>query len=220
MKIDMHVHTKYSPDASSSLEKIIYMAKKKGLDGIAITDHNTTDAFQDIKKEKNFFVIRGEEVKILENNKKIGEVLVYFIEDTIKPGSVEEVFDQIKKQDAFVSAAHPFGHYYIDAPQLEKYLKKVDALEVANGISLFQSINKKAFDYAKHFKKAMTAGSDAHAAFGIGSAYVEAEASSLSEFRKKLEKGRMNVVWKGCCPIQMFLIAAFNKRIKFIFQRF
>ena len=43
-KIDFHVHTSYSPDAFNDPFKIVKHAKRKGLDGIAITDHNNLKA--------------------------------------------------------------------------------------------------------------------------------------------------------------------------------
>jgi hypothetical protein len=41
MKVDMHVHTCYSKDATLSLETIIESCRLRGLDGVAIADHNT-----------------------------------------------------------------------------------------------------------------------------------------------------------------------------------
>ncbi|MCW3133792.1 MAG: PHP domain-containing protein [Methanophagales archaeon] len=41
MKYDLHIHSKYSSDGIIEPEKIIKIALKRGLDGIAITDHST-----------------------------------------------------------------------------------------------------------------------------------------------------------------------------------
>ena len=51
MKADLHIHTKYSgigkfwklkfPDSVEEPRNILKVAKKKGIDIIAITDHNT-----------------------------------------------------------------------------------------------------------------------------------------------------------------------------------
>ena len=40
-KFDFHIHSKYSFDSFMDIEKIIKVAKKRGIDGIAIADHNT-----------------------------------------------------------------------------------------------------------------------------------------------------------------------------------
>ena len=39
--LDLHVHSMYSPDSTLQPERIIKLSKKRGLSGIAITDHNT-----------------------------------------------------------------------------------------------------------------------------------------------------------------------------------
>ena len=44
LKIDLHSHSYFSGDGVSSLESMIASARRKGLDGFAITDHNTCDA--------------------------------------------------------------------------------------------------------------------------------------------------------------------------------
>jgi predicted metal-dependent phosphoesterase TrpH len=46
MKIDLHCHSYYSNDGISSPEKLIKTALKRGLDGIALTDHNTTQGLE------------------------------------------------------------------------------------------------------------------------------------------------------------------------------
>ena len=45
MRLDLHVHSEYSPDSHSSIEAILKQAQEVGLDGIAITDHNSVLSF-------------------------------------------------------------------------------------------------------------------------------------------------------------------------------
>ena len=40
-KVDFHVHTCYSKDSLTSLEAVMGACRKRGLDKVAITDHNT-----------------------------------------------------------------------------------------------------------------------------------------------------------------------------------
>ena len=82
MKIDLHCHTKYSYDSNSDIEKIIIEAKKKGLDGIAITDHDNTNGWDEaieLGKKHNFLIILGEEIK---SNK--GDILGLFLKEKIE----------------------------------------------------------------------------------------------------------------------------------------
>src|SRR6188474_3840403 len=44
LNIDLHTHSFFSGDGISSPEDLIAAARAKGLNGIAITDHNTCDA--------------------------------------------------------------------------------------------------------------------------------------------------------------------------------
>lgn len=41
MKYDLHTHSKYSSDGWIDPEMLVKTAIKKGLSGIAVTDHNT-----------------------------------------------------------------------------------------------------------------------------------------------------------------------------------
>ena len=50
VKIDIHVHTDY-PHAYTSVKEAIHIAKSKGLDGIAITDHNKMSAIKNYWKK-------------------------------------------------------------------------------------------------------------------------------------------------------------------------
>ena len=44
MKVDLHLHdNKYSTDSHISIEEIVREAKRKGLDGIALTNHENPD---------------------------------------------------------------------------------------------------------------------------------------------------------------------------------
>jgi len=72
MKIDLHCHSYYSDDGISSPEKLIKMALKKGLDGIALTDHDTTKGWKEaaeVAKKLNAVLIWGEEIKIKKRGK-------------------------------------------------------------------------------------------------------------------------------------------------------
>ena len=56
----------------------------------------------------------------------------------------------------------------------------IDGLEVFNAATTFKRYNRRAFEYAKRRKLAMTAGSDAHHASAIGTAYTIVETQDFS----------------------------------------
>ena len=77
MKIDLHTHSYYSNDGLSSPEKLIKTALKKELNGIALTDHNTTAGWKvaiEVAKKLNAILILGEEIKIKKDGKTVGEI--------------------------------------------------------------------------------------------------------------------------------------------------
>jgi len=61
MKADLHTHSTVS-DGSESIERIIRMAKKKGLYAIAITDHDTLSHLDKIPNDDDIKVVAGIEI--------------------------------------------------------------------------------------------------------------------------------------------------------------
>ena len=65
MILELHIHSRFSYDSLLSPEKIVKAAEKKGMDGIAITDHNTIEGglkAQSANKNGSIAVIVGSEV--------------------------------------------------------------------------------------------------------------------------------------------------------------
>ena len=109
MKIDMHCHTKYSKDALSSLDDIFKQAKKRGLNGIAITDHDNTNGWKDAitsAKKHNMEIILGEEIK-----SKNGDILGLFLtkEIKMKGENPKKIIDEIHAQNGIAIIPHPFS---------------------------------------------------------------------------------------------------------------
>ena len=64
LKIDLHVHTCYSRDSSITLKEVVAYSKKRGLDGVAITDHNTIKGALKLKT-REILVVPGIEISTL-----------------------------------------------------------------------------------------------------------------------------------------------------------
>lgn len=206
-KFDMHVHSKYSQDINSreELQKIVLRAKKEGLAGIAITDHNNAKAFKEIealkKQEKEMLIIKGEEVMVKENGEICGELLCYFLQEEIKPAGFQEIIDVARKQDALVSIAHPFDTARISFQQIEKRFPKVDAIEVFNSRTSTETANKKAEEFSAVKGIPWTAGSDAHSLLEIGRAGIISDASSEENLRKAILKKLVTVFGKRASAV-------------------
>lgn len=189
MKFDLHIHSKYSYDSFLSPATIIKIAKKKGLDGVAVTDHNTIKGGAEalkINKDKDFQVIVGSEIKT-----EYGDVIGIFLNEEIKSQTFMQVVEEIRDQDGLVILAHPFRKNIVFPTDLLKY---VDLLEGFNARSP-KDLNKKAGELARSFGMPITAGSDAHLGFevGRGRTIVNGEAEGgLREGNAKIEGDESN----------------------------
>lgn len=200
MKADLHCHSHFSFDAWTKPEAFFRFARKKGLDAVAITDHNTTrgwNALQQAAKQSRVQLILGEEIKVYHEGKKAGELLAWFLQEPVSAGSLESVLDAVRAQDALVGIAHPFDQHRNPFIPLNAFAKRVDALETLNARCIFASQNRQAALFAKKQGLSCTGGSDAHSPGEIGSAWTEADCDSLEGFRKALGKGK--TVAKGKC---------------------
>ena len=162
MKFDLHIHSKYSYDSFLSPERIIKIAKKRGLDGVAVTDHNTIKGGVEttrINKGDNFIVIVGSEIKT-----EYGDIIGLFLNEEIESRIFMEVVEGIRDQGGLVVLAHPFRKGINLPIDLLKYIELIEAFNARSP----KSLNVKALELARKFNKSMTAGSDAHIGFEIG----------------------------------------------------
>jgi len=148
MKVDLHVHTCYSPDSHSSLEGIVRQCRKRRIDCIAITDHGTIDGALAMKKLAPFEVIVSEEVMSSQ-----GEIIGYFLKETIPNGlPPEEVMDHIKEQGGLVCLPHPFdgmGRHPLAEAAREHLISEIDIIEVFNARSLSAKCGRMAREFAE-----------------------------------------------------------------------
>jgi len=190
LKIDLHVHSKYSFDSLMKVDKIIKIAIRRGLNGIAITDHNTMEGiFKAVKANKNheFKIIPASEIST-----NIGDIIGYFITDEIKYKDALEVIDEIKGQGGIAVLAHPYKRMRTYPAQL---IEKLDAIEGFNARIENKTRLKKAWELAKKHRLPMTAGSDAHFYFEIGHGMsIFRNASDLEGIKKKIRQGEIKMM--------------------------
>ena len=191
LKIDMHVHTLYSPDCRTGLEEILEAMDKKGLDMVAVLDHNTIEGGLKLREMAPGRVIVGEEIRTSE-----GEVAGLFIEEAIPPGlSPEETIERIKSQGGLVYITHPFDPFRREVLRREALYRiepLIDAIEGFNARNLLRRSNRKALRFAAERSIPVGAGSDAHTRFEIGRGYVLIEPfQSPQDFLIKLKSARI-----------------------------
>ena len=191
IKADLHVHTRYSIDCATPLERIVERCLEIGINCIAVADHNTIAGALKLKEIAPFKVIVAEEVLT-----PVGEIMGLFLTEKVPKGlSPQETIAQIRSQGGLVGIPHPFGRSpFWNSNELtsQEILSQVDIIEAFNSRTPFSSSIAKAQKLALEQGKAASAGSDAHTLGEIGRAYVEMpEFDGPDNFLNCLAQGRI-----------------------------
>lgn len=191
LKIDFHIHTYYSKDSSITLNQVVTFAKKRKLDGVAITDHNTIKGALKLKT-REIFVVPGIEVSTLE-----GHLLGLNVTKQIPAKlGMEETIKRIHEVGGVAVAPHPTA-FYKSPPS--RSVDSYDAIEVINSSSIPFSVLT-FFDkrFAKSLDLPQTGGSDSHYAPEIGMAYTVVEADpEIEEIVHAIKRGATFPVGSG-----------------------
>ena len=165
-RVEFHCHTSISIDSSNRLPQLLKIARQRGLQRLAITDHNTIVNALRAHEMDPELVIVGEEIKT-----SAGELLAFFVSEGIpKHTPPMDAVQALKGQGAFICLAHPFdkrrGHW--SEEELEPLLPYINAVEVFNSRCFNPSANQLALEYAQRKHLPMLVGSDAHSLVELG----------------------------------------------------
>jgi predicted metal-dependent phosphoesterase TrpH len=211
VKVDLHVHTCYSRDSFTSLDAVIEVCRKRGLDKVAITDHNTIAGALALREMAPDLVIVGEEIKT-----NVGEIIAYFLEEQVPKGlPPQEAIARVREQGGVVGVPHPLDRLRREAMGLTNLftvIEQVDLLEVFNARTILPAENRRALELARERGLLASAGSDAHTPWEIGYAYVEMPAfNDKEEFLRSLAQGQ--IVGRLTIPL-IHLASTWAKLIK------
>jgi len=186
VKIDLHVHTKYSFDSIIFLPALAKICYKHNM-SVAITDHATIKGAIKLQSEyKNLKIIIGEEIYT-----NVGEVIGLFLQKEIQKNELFEVIDEIKAQNGLIYVPHPFDSVRKGTIKT-KNLLFADIIEVYNSRTIFEKDNKLAYAYASKNSLLKVCGSDAHTPIEIANAYIQCdEFSDKSEFLCCLQNAKL-----------------------------
>jgi predicted metal-dependent phosphoesterase TrpH len=207
--IDLHAHSyPKSDDSFMSVDDLIDGAKKLGLDGVCLTDHDSfwsLDEIRPLSKKHNFLVLPGVEL-----NTDAGHVLVFGLERYVfglhKPAFVRKLVD---RQGGVVVAAHPYRRRFLEEPGREpearaqmlerasqdRFFQSCDAIEGINGRGSALE-NQFSQDLSDQLKINATAGSDAHRLEQLGAAATrfQKKISGLADLIAEMRAGRFEAV--------------------------
>jgi predicted metal-dependent phosphoesterase TrpH len=187
LRIDLHVHSLFSADGVSRPEDLIAAARAAGLNGFAITDHNTCDAVDymishglmraDGQPVDDMLVIPGIEVTTADGHLLcLGCVLP----SSLKGMPSAEVCRLAQEAGGLAVAPHPYDLFRAGIRESVLDALPLDGLEVFNAATTLKRHNRKAYDYAQKRGLPMTAGSDAHHAGAVGVACTIVETDDFS----------------------------------------
>ncbi|MGZ7134652.1 MAG: PHP domain-containing protein [Methanobacterium sp.] len=210
MKYDLHTHSKYSVDGFLSPEKIVHVARKRGLSGIAVTDHDTIKGGLETKKFEtdDFKVTIGSEVLTSK-----GEIIGLFLNGEIKSRDYYDVIDEINAQDGIIVVPHPFDLFRKSASLTEEDYKLINSIEIFNSRCVKNEYNLKAKLFARENNYGVTGGSDAHFANEIGNAGVIIKNDDI---RESILKNDLKVYGRRSTPLNHVLTKILKTKRKYL----
>lgn len=126
IKADLHVHTTYSKDSLITPEDLVYFAKKRGLNAVAVTDHNYLEGAYKIAKETDFLIIPGMEVSSSD-----GHIVALNVKELIPRGlTAVKTVALIHNAGGIAIACHPY--VYFKGCLKGNVCESFDAIEIIN----------------------------------------------------------------------------------------
>jgi len=186
LKIDLHVHSCYSRDSIITLEKLVFYARRRGLDGVAVTDHDSVQGAIQFARQTDLLIIPGIEVSTAG-----GHVVGLGVQDLIPRGlSVAYTVERIHEASGIAVFCHPSAFFKgsVDGDTSARF----DAVEVMNSSAIpFKHSVNQGEKIAARLGLPRVAGSDAHFGPDIGCAYTETHGGrSVDDAIADITKGR------------------------------
>jgi len=198
IKADLHVHTTYSKDSLITPKALVYFAKKRGLNAVAVTDHNQFEGAYKIAKETDFLIIPGMEISSSD-----GHIIALNVHELIPRGlSAVETIELIHSAGGVAIACHPY--VYFKGSLRERVCESFDAIEVINARAFpFKNSVKKAEETAERLKLSRVAGTDAHHGPQIGYAntIIEVSEPSVETIAKAIVEGHCQPSGQAVPPL-------------------
>ncbi len=187
---DLHCHTSRSKDSPADVKRTVRVAKKRGIDGIAVTDHNKI--YKGPSEIDGVQLIPASEITV-----RGGHLLAYFINDEILAvRGIKQTVQEIKNQGGYAVLAHPFrkDHGWMknrSKEEIREVLDILDGIEVGNASDSDEE-RKSASDVAKKTGIIQTAGSDLHMSGQVGfSVIAVSERLNKDNFKEVMSKAEI-----------------------------
>ena len=209
--VEFHCHTVFSSDSLTQPQNLVRTCRRRGIDRVVVTDHNSIGGAQAAHRLDPELVIVGEEILTTQ-----GEILAAFVSEEI-PALLtpQETIRRLKDQGAFISVSHPFDELRKGGwkeNDLLEILPYVDAIETYNSRCMFPRFNRRAHEFAERHNVAGTVGSDAHAAFELGRSVLLLDPFEDAQgMRRVIRRGIPRLKWS---PPWFHLVSRYASMVK------
>ena len=208
-RVDMHCHSTASqlsrlgvqrslglPECATPPEEVYELAKRRGMDFVTITDHDTIDGCLELADRPDCFVSEELTARFAGEQQAV-HILCYGITPgdhewlQAHAGDVEACAAYLREREIACALAHPF--FNVGAPLAPRHRRRLaelfDVWEVRNG-SRAAELNMPAAVYVETHGGTGIGGSDDHAGVDIGRTFTEVPAAATpEEFLRRLREG-------------------------------
>ncbi len=185
LKLDLHVHTVGSYDGHTRREDLPSIIRSKGLDGVAVTEHDNFDP----PKSSEALILPAVEISSRE-----GHIIGLGVNEMIPPRlPADETIQRIHNQEGVAIIPHPYDPV-CECVKISRLTVRPDAVETVNADALsFYLSNWLARKEARRHKLPEVGGSDSHVPQSIGDAYtvIEADSRDLKSILDAIRIGRV-----------------------------
>ncbi|MEA2218967.1 MAG: hypothetical protein QOJ35_1593 [Solirubrobacteraceae bacterium] len=192
-RVDLHCHSTASavsklgvqralglPECATPPEEVYELAKRRGMDFVTITDHDTIDGAVELAARYDDAFVSEELTAWFRGDAQAVHILVWdvSIEDHERlqdlAGDVEAVANELRERSIACALAHPF--YAVEAPLLPRHRRRLAQLfgiwETRNGARA-RELNAPAVVYIETHGGTGVGGSDDHAGVDVGRTFTE-----------------------------------------------
>ncbi len=189
-RLDLHVHSRHSPDSRLPVSALAARAAAVGLRGFALTDHNSVAGHAELRDVARTYpgllLLPGVEVSTRD-----GHLLAYGVaEAPLRGRDLESTADWVRDRGGEPVISHPFRLRHGAGGRLAA-VAHVTGLEVRNAHNS-EASNRRAAQWAELRHLAATGGSDAHRLDDVGRAVTlfPESVSTVDDLLEAIRTGR------------------------------
>lgn len=208
MILDLHNHTKWSFDCSMDPAKVVRTAKARGIDAIAITDHDEIQGAYEARKAAggDILVIIGEEI-----DTAAGDILGLWLTEKIVEHDPVAAIRAIHDQGGLAVLAHPFTKSTSVDAGVARLLDGCEGFNARHSeLGSYEGAEgePRVASFAREYDLSLTAGSDAHFYRELARARTVVSATTLDEAKEQVKRGNTVLSGKKSSPFNVLASVA------------